>query len=372
VLLELGDVAAAGSCFERALTLAPCNGSYYWNLAFSRSGHVDNATLDAMERLSRESDALPPVQAIELRFALACTYEARARYDESFGYLKTANSLKRVTLQYNEDSTLRLFGALEKNFTHLFACAELRNCGNPSTRPIFVFGMPRSGTTLVEQLLSVHPSVSAGGELQLFERTLEENWLPVVARSTDISIEDVCAIVRTVGDRYLNASDAFAGLAARTTDKQPHNFCYAPMINLALPNARMIHVKRNGIDTCMSCFATLFADDSITYSYDLGELGRYYNGYDRMMSAWRKILPANRFLEVDYETLVVDFEKEARRIVAFCDLPWDARILNFHEARRPIRTASRVQVRRPLYRSSVGRASNFAAHLKPLTDVLTA
>jgi hypothetical protein len=132
----------------------------------------------------------------------------------------------------------------------------------------------------------------------------------------------------------------------------------------------MIHVRRDRLDTCFSCYATHFAQPGLSYTYDLGELGRYYSAYEQLMANWRRLLPADRFIEVDYERLVDDFETEARRLVAFCGLPWDAGALAFHEVRRTVRSASNVQVRRPLYRSAVGRSRPFAAHLGALLDAL--
>jgi tetratricopeptide (TPR) repeat protein len=370
-LLESGDIDTATHWFEQAVALEPRNGSFYWNLVFSRSGQVGDATLEAMQRLAVEIDSLSVKQQIELQFALASAYESAGRYDDAFRWLQTGNTLKRRTIRYEEAATMRLFHALETTFMHLLASRALRNCGNPSTRPVFVFGMPRSGTTLVEQLLSAHPLISAAGELSLLERLMQDVFFPLLGGSELISAESMRSTIRTIGDRYLTETNAIAANARFTSDKQPHNFCFAPMIHLALPSARMIHVKRDWIDTCLSCYATLFADDSVTYSYDLGELARYYRAYVQMMSVWRKILPPGSILEVEYETLVADFENTARRIVAHCSLPWDERILEFHRVKRPVRTESRVQVRRPLYTSSVGRSRRFARHLPGLVDALT-
>lgn len=377
ILLDIGDIDASIECFERAVSLEPRNVHFYWNLVLSRLGSIDEQKLADMERLHDEVDTLPRTQRIELHFALASVYEAAGRYDDAFEQLHAGNLLKRASIAYDEGATLRLLEALKDVFTQMLSCSALRECGNPSPRPIFIFGMPRSGTTLVEQLLSAHPTVSAAGELSVLELALHERrsdlWPEGDAGFSEIPVTLMSSQIRAIGDHYLSATDEVAGNAARmTTDKQPHNFSLAPLISLALPNARMIHVRRDRLDTCLSCFATLFADQALPYAYDLGELARYYRAYEGLMANWRALLPAERFIEVDYESLIDDFETEARRLVAFCGLPWDARTLAFHKVRRSVFTESRVQVRQPLYRTAVGRSRRFAAHLGPLLGALEA
>ena len=315
VLTQAGDIDGATNWFERALVLEPRNGSFHWCLVSSRSGSVDGAHLAQMERLVAENATLPPTQQIDLHFALASAYEHAERYDDAFRHLHAGNALARSTIDYDEAARLNFFASIKCAFTEPFIAA-MRGCGNPSARPIFVFGMPRSGTTLVEQLLAGHPSVIAAGELHVFEHAVsEELMLP------GMTLAELRSRLGALGDRYLNATDELAGSAARVTDKLPHNFCFAPLIYLALPNARMIHVRRDRLDTCLSCYATHFAQPGLSYTYDLGELGRYYSAYEQLMANWRTLLPADRFIEVDYERLVDDFETEARRSLRFVACP---------------------------------------------------
>ena len=173
-----------------------------------------------------------------------------------------------------------------------------------------------------------------------------------------------------IAERYLAASRAIAPDAARVTDKMPANFRFAGLIHLALPQARIINVRRDPIDNCMACFSQSFADDNQAFSYDLGELGRYYRAYAELMDHWRDVLPSDALLDVQYEELVADFEAQARRIILYCGLEWDERCLAFHETERRIKTASAVQVRQPLYRSAVGRWQPYRDMLKPLLDEL--
>jgi tetratricopeptide (TPR) repeat protein len=366
--LEAGDVAEAARWFERAVDLDPANGRFSLQLVRSRSEPLDARRLAAMEALSARNEGLSRSARIEFHFALAKAYEDAGRYDDAFRQLAAGNRLKRAELTYNEAGELGFLAKLEHAVDRPFLDA-LRGIGNPSERPVFVFGMPRCGSTLVEQILAAHPAVNGAGETAEVGRLIAAAPPPLGA---GLPLAPVGTALRALADRYLEATQPFAGGAARVTDKTLANFTLAPLLHVAFPNARLIHVRRDPLDTCLSCYATLFLDAYVTFSYDLGELGRYYRAYARLIAHWRAILPADRFLEVDYETVVADIAGEARRIVAFCGLPWDEACLAFHAARRPVRTASAAQVRRPLYDSAIGRARHFAAHLEPLVAALAA
>ena len=176
--------------------------------------------------------------------------------------------------------------------------------------------------------------------------------------------------LRQVGARYVAAIRALAPTAERVADKMPWNFHFRGLIHLALPNARIIHARRDPVDTCLSCFSLLFHGDGNHYTYDLGELGRFYRAYDSLMAHWRAVLPPGLMLEVRYEEVVGDLEKQARAIIAHCGLEWDDACLAFHKTRRPVRTSSIAQVRKPIYRSSVGRWRPYRDQLRPLFEEL--
>jgi hypothetical protein len=227
--------------------------------------------------------------------------------------------------------------------------------------------MPRSGTTLIEQIIASHPLVHGAGELQTFNDVIltvrgpDGNPL----RYPDFMPALDAAALRQIGARYVADVRKLAPSGERVTDKMPSNYYFAGFIHLALPNAKIIHSIRNPVDTCISCFSKLFTAEQ-NHTYDLAELGRYYKRYETLMSHWRRVLPAKTILDIRYEDVVADLEKQARRIIDYCGLPWDDRCLSFHETDRPVRTASATQVRQPIYKSAVGRWRVYEGPLEPL------
>lgn len=300
----------------------------------------------------------------ELQFALGKALIDVGAYKSALAHLIDGNARKRRKTVYDEAATLGLFERIRAAFGRELMTAKSGG-GNSSATPVFIVGMPRSGTTLVEQILASHPGVFGAGEIgYLEEAALALDPFPnaVIAMTGDARAE--------FGARYVARVKTLAPSAVRIIDKMPTNFRFAGLIHLALPNARIIHICRDPIDTCMSNFAQLFVGDAQPHSYDLGELGRYYRGYEALMDHWRQVLPRQVMLEVQYERLVADPSGEARRIVAHCGLDWVDSCLEFYATQRPVRTASLAQVRRPMYRSSVGRWNAHAVALKPLLDAL--
>jgi len=229
---------------------------------------------------------------------------------------------------------------------------------------VFVLGMPRSGTTLIEQILASHPFVHGAGELKRLPSLIDGTG------SFPASVRDrTPAQLKAMGEAYLAQVAPMAAGARHVVDKMPSNFMRAGMIRLILPDARIIHCRRDPVDTCLSCYTKLFADEQ-AFTYNQTEVGRFHRAYQTLMAHWRAVLPASHFLEVDYEAVVDDLEREARRMLEFLGLPWDEAVLRFHETERPVRTASVNQVRQPLYRSSSGRWRAHAAQLKPLLAAL--
>jgi hypothetical protein len=272
---------------------------------------------------------------------------------------------KRAQVSYDEPIAIGLFERIEKVFTPQLIQAKAGG-GDPSARPIFVLGMPRSGTTLVEQILASHPLVHGAGELTTLNDVVSEigrGHFPEWAASLD------GADLARLGQSYLQRVAEKAPNGAHVTDKMPSNYYFVGLIHLAFPNAKIIHTIRDPVDTCVSCFSKLFSAEQ-NHTYELGELGRYYARYEQLMAHWRQVLPPGSFLDVHYEDVVANLEEEARRIMAYCGLPWDDRCLSFHETDRPVRTASATQVRQPIYKNAVGRWRVYEEFLEPLLTAL--
>ncbi len=365
-LQEFGQSAAAQRAYEQAIALAPSKTIHYWGLADTKRFTSDDPLPAAMEALL--ADTRSPADRMHLHFALGKAYDDLGERERAFEHLLAGNALKRQAIAYDERKTLTFMARTASVFSAEFIAAR-RSQGHAAEAPVFIVGMPRSGTTLVEQILAGHPQVYAAGEL------------PYLARAADalrgrngesfpeaLTTMDPARLV-AVGTDYVAATRALAPAAARITDKTPTNFHLVGLMHLALPHATIIHVRRDAVDTCLSCFSKLFTEGN-HYSYDLGELGRYYRAYEQLMGHWREVLPQGRMLELSYEEIVADLESTARRLIAHCGMPWDDACLAFHEQERPVRTASASQVRLPLYATSVGRWRAYGERISPLLAAL--
>ena len=377
VLKELGELQEAEQAYLEALRLDANFTGIYVNLADSKKFTPGDPHLEAMEALAAKTEGLSKTDRMQLDFALGKALADVKDYGRSFEHLLAGNAAKRAMISYDEKAAMALFDRIEAAFTPELI-AEKSGGGDPSTMPIFVIGMPRSGTTLVEQIIASHPLVHGAGELKIFNDVVltvhgpDGKTIPY----PDFVPALAAAPLTQIGSRYLAfvrelvaRSDRAKKDAPHITDKMPSNYYFAGLIHLALPNAKIIHTVRDPVDTCISCFSKLFAGEQ-NHTYDLSELGRYYQRYQQLMAHWRRVLPPGRFLDVRYENVVADVEGEARRIIAYCGLPWNDRCLAFHETKRPIRTASATQVRQPIYKSAVGRWRVYEHRLGPLLSAL--
>ena len=352
--------------YERAIALTPGISTFHRPLVEMKRIREDDPQLTNMEDLAQRITSLPQNEQIELHFALAKAYDDLGRYEAAFEHLHDGNALKRRMVVYDEASQLGALRNIETAFTSE-AIAARRGRGNLSDLPIFIVGMPRSGTTLVEQMLASHRRVFGAGELtytsELVASAQAAGKFPFdFALLSDKELYDL-------GSLYLARLRPLAPSADRIIDKLPFNFGILGLIHLVLPKARIIHLRRDPVDTCFSCYANLFSQ-GIEFSNDLGELGRYYRAYQRLMAHWRRVLPQGAMLEVQYEELVADFETQSRRIVDYCGLEWDANCLLYYETKRAVRTASAAQVRQPLFSNSIGRWLPYKQQLQPLLDAL--
>jgi tetratricopeptide (TPR) repeat protein len=373
-LQDLGRLEEARLAMERAIALAPRKVAFYLNLFDVKKVTAEDRHFAALQALAKDHASLAAEERIDLHFAMGKALAQVGDERHAFDHLLKGSSLKRKEITYDEAGTLRVLDRTRAVFT-----AELLRSkqgeGDPSQLPVFIVGMPRSGSSLVEQILASHPKVFGAGE-RLDLRDALNNFgeaseisLPFPERFLVVTGEEL----RRLGADYLNrlktALPAPPGDWQRITDKMLANFRLAGLIHLALPNARIVHTCRDAVDTCLSCFSILFNADQ-PFTYDLGELGRYYHAYSLLMEHWRSVLPEDVMLNVHYEDLVSDFEGQVRRIVAHCGLEWDDACLAYHKTARPVKTASAAQVRQPIYRSSVGRWRPDADLLKPLLDGL--
>jgi tetratricopeptide (TPR) repeat protein len=369
-LKELGRLQEAHDAYLEAIRIDPTITGTYVNLADSKTFAPGDPHLAAMEAMAAKSDGLSRTDRMQLGFALGKAYADLKDHPRSFARLREANAAKRAVVSYDEQAALGFFDRIEAVFTPALMRAGSGG-GDPSPRPIFVIGMPRSGTTLVEQILASHPMVHGAGEL----KTLNDVVANVRDRAGNVlpypefaAAADADAL-RQIGAHYLAELRKLAPAGERVTDKMPSNYYFAGLIHLALPNAKIVHCIRDPVDTCVSCFSKLFSGEQV-HTYDLGELGRYYKRYERLMAHWRRVLPKGRILDTRYEDVVADLEAQARRILSYCGLPWDERCLAFYRTERPVRTASASQVRRPIYNSAVGRWRAYADDLGPLLAAL--
>ncbi|MGA2125670.1 MAG: tetratricopeptide repeat protein [Xanthobacteraceae bacterium] len=364
-LQALGRFEEAGRAYERAVSLAPGNAAIHLNLAHAKPFTAGDPRLAAMEALAEKAEALGDDERIALHFALGKAWADLEEPDRSFRHLLQGNALKRRRIVYDEAAVLGQLCRIAAVFSPELMLAD-RGASGSSPVPVFVIGMPRSGTTLIEQILAGHASVFGGGEREDLGEAVARLGPPAFPEAvTTMSVEDL----RRLGSDYLGRVTAAAPRAQRIVDRMPTNFKYAGLIHLALPNARIIHVARDPVDTCLSCFSLLFAGDQ-PYAYDLGELGRYYRAYEALMAHWRDVLPPGTMLEVRYEDVVDDLEGQARRIVAHAGLRWDDACLALNETQRPVATASAIPVRQPIHRGSVDRSHPYRKLLQPLLAAL--
>jgi len=370
-LHEIGRLEEAYRAYEKAVELAPRAAAIHLNLASLRPFTAGDPRLATLEKLFEDVGSLGVDDQIGLHFALGKAFADLEQPERSFRHLSAGNALKRRQIAYDESETLRTFERIRATFTPRLL-QQKPGGGDDSPVPVFVVGMPRSGTTLVEQVLASHSRVFGAGEREDFREAVSAlkgpNDTPAFPElAAAMSGEDL----RRLGSHYVGRVSATSPEAARIVDKMPINFLYLGLIHMALPRARVIHVRRDPVDTCLSCFSLLFTGD-LPHTYDLGELGRYYGAYAALMEHWRSVLPPGVMLEVRYEDVVDDLETQARRLVAHCGLDWEDACLAFHQTQRPVHTASVTQVRQPIYRSSVGRWRPYGHLLQPLLQALGA
>ena len=400
---DIGQVQTSLSWFDRALAIQPNTDAFWFSrgTACQALGRLDEAIANYREAIRCNPDyteayraisvtkeftdpADPDLASIEailtgraisqedrmrFQFVLAKIYEDLGDYDRAFHYCCLANAAKRSTFDYSVVPERARFESLKQCLTRSYI-EQRKGTGSRDEEqiPIFIIGMPRSGTTLAEQILASHPDVHGAGEISALQDVLNRT---AGLRQPDFADR----LVRLENKDLIEMADVYQKQARRNcegqhfvTDKMTDNYLYVGLIYLMFPQARVIHCRRDPLDTCLSCYKRLFGSD-IKYAYDLRELGQAYCLYRDYMNYWQALLPGFIY-DVQYESLVADQEQQSRRLLEFCGLPWDDRCLSFYETERVVKTSSFAQVRKPIYRSSVHLWKYYEGHLQPLLDEL--
>lgn len=369
-LKSLGRLEDAANQFDRTLAIIPSAYGIYANLSDLQKFTRDNQHFRAMEKIFAEAVDPESERYMALHFAMGKAYEDLGEYGKAFRHFQSGARLKRNKLNYNEAQTVEFFDSILSTFTE----ALMKNPpyrGKSTEVPIFIVGMPRSGSTLVEQVVANHPGTFGAGEIKEFARQLNvlRGRFPGLPKYPQIAQRMSEPQFDMLADGYIGKVLALSPGSLRITDKLLTNYYFVGLLHILFPKAKFIHTRRNPVDTCLSAFTKLFKDD-MPHSYDLGELGRYYRKYDELMAHWDKVLPEGVMKTVVYEDVVNDLPAMARDIISFIGLPWDDACLSFHESARPVKTASVVQVRQPVYTSSMGRWKRYGDALQPLIEAL--
>jgi tetratricopeptide (TPR) repeat protein len=359
---DRGQFAEAQELFERAILVDPDFAPAYGGIAaHRRMKRSDTAWHEGAQRLLARP--LPLSEEIHLRYALGKYFDDVGEYDEAFSSYQAANELtKHYGTSYDRAGLTELVDRIISVCDAAFV-REAHPASSASELPVFIIGMPRSGTSLTEQILASHPSVFGAGEVRFWDRAFA-----TLAKPGPRS-EDTPRAVAGMARDYLVRVSAQAAGVLRITDKMPANFLYAGLMHAAFPRARIIHMQRHPLDTCLSVYFQNFFNVS-PYANDLGNLAHYYAQYLRISAHWHSVLPAATLMEVPYEGLVEDVEGWTRRMLDFIGLPWDPKCLDFHRTDRVVITASKWQVRQPISAASVGRWRNYEKYIAPLQQLL--
>jgi len=368
-LKAVGDYPGAVASYDACIRQAPDSGETYWSLANLKTYRFDDALIETMERQAGAPDVTPQSE-VNFLFALGKAWEDRGDYGKAWHFYRTGNEKQRAQVAYDPVQTEAMNDRLLAVYTAEFIAARAGQ-GNPDPAPIFILGLPRSGSTLLEQILASHSQVEGTSELPYIGRlasSLSRNRADGV-NYPEAMREFGPANLRALGDEYLALARMHRRAGApRFIDKMPNNFPNAAFIATILPGAKIIDARRHPLDACLSCYRQLFAKGQ-NFTYDLMEIGEYYLQYQRLMDRWAEVMPG-RVLTVQYEEVVADFEAQVRRLLEFCGLPWEENCLKFYESDRPVRTPSAEQVRQPIYDRSVGHWQHYENQLGELIEVI--
>ena len=369
-LKTLGRAPESVESYRAAVTARPNFGEAYWSLANLKTYRFTDTEIARM-RAEEAATAIPLKDRYHLCFALGKALEDRADYAQSFAYYERGNSLKKTECRYRPEMTEELARRQAAICTREFF-AERKGWGSPDPAPIFVVGLPRSGSTLIEQILASHSQVEGTMELADIPRLAQDlqgrDTSTAASRYPDVLAELSAADFRRLGEKYLADTRIYRSGAPCFIDKMPNNFRHLGLIHLMLPDARIIDARREPVACCFSNYKQLFASGQ-QFTYDFEWIARYYRMYVGLMEHWDAVLPG-KILRVQHEDVVDDLEASVRRILDFCKLDFEPACVEFHKTRRPVHTASSEQVRQPINRDGVDHWRHFEPWLAPLHAAL--
>ena len=366
-LKTIGRQEESIDTYRDCITKFPEFGEAYWALANLKTFRFSDEEVATMEK-SVEDEKLPDETRVNFNYSLGKSYEDQGHHDRAFQCYARGNALRRPNEEYDPVQTEMVHDQIIETITAEFLEQNKGN-GDSDDAPIFIVGLPRSGSTLIEQILASHSQVDGTHELPELPRiikTINDQRLGGVGYP--MALQHYGMELAALGSQYIETTARYRKGAAYFTDKMPNNFAGIGLIAAILPNAKIVNARRHPLDSCMGCFKQLFYKGQ-SFTYDLVELGEYYLEYERLMAHWHAILPG-KVLDIQYEDMVADQENQTRRLIEHCGLPWEDRVLRFYETDRAVITASSEQVRQPIYSKSVNSWRRFELHLEPLIEVL--
>jgi len=372
-LRNVGDINGAENYYNKALKIRPDDYEAYKNRSDLQRQTLENNHIDELLLLlgkNQKEETLHGNALMLLNSSLAKEYEDVQQYEHAFEHLECANKLRRSQFDYDVSTEIATMTDLSKAFDKSFFNELSMQNGHCSDEPIFILGMPRTGSTLLERMLSMHDDVFAAGELSHFAMQILRN-----IRRNNISlskshfVEASTAIeFAKLGQDYIQSTRPRTGHTKHFIDKMPNNFLNIGLIKASLPHAKLIHVTRNPMDLCYAVYKTMFKD-AYPFSYSQYELAHYYCSYRQLMAHWHKMLPGY-ILDVKYEDLIIQPEQTLAKVIAFCGLTWQDKCLDFDKNKSPVNTASATQVRQPIYKTSINKWKNVESQLEPLQSIL--